>query len=445
MKTRVTVSIVTLKEREDSLKQLIATLLPQVNMINVYLHGYDSTPSFLTSKKITIAMGEDHGDLDKFYWMNEVTGYHFILDDDLIIPKTFIKDSLKVVKEEGIKHIYSYHGCTPYRLPIASYYHDRISYPCLGEVFENVQVKVIGTGCMFYYTDTPFIFAYKEQVPNMADIHFSLYAQEFLNKELVVVKHKEGYIKHSPIDLNNTIYAKAHNNDSIQTTIINDNPHIFQIPRILPNYPLVSIIVIISRLTTDRNVVKQCLDSLRACTYPELEIITIDNNSKLVTIGKCYNDGIAKAKGKYILFVGDDDYITSDYLFSLVRVAESNPGDVSVSSYLIMFNEKGETNPKELIPTGLWKREYLVKNPFSEYLTKYVDSDAFDRLIKQGLGTIPVPHNYGYYYRVHDNQVSGKKDIGESHKQQTNKSISPLLERIRGYISEKNDDNTVLY
>lgn len=279
----------------------------------------------------------------------------------------------------------------------------------------------------------------------MADIHFSAYLLE-MNKQLIVLEHKQGWIKHSEkVNPEETIFNNYVNSDYIQTTIINRNSHLFQTPKVFYEYPLVSIVVIVSRLRTHRDIVKQCFDSIRNQLYPNTEVLTIDNNDKLATIGKCYNDAVKQAKGKYILFVGDDDYIAPDYLFSLVHLAEHNPNEVSISSYLIMFNEEGTYIPKELIPTGLWRRDYLLANPFAEYLTRFVDSDAFERLKDKGLGTLPAINNYGYFYRVHNNQISGKKDMGVSHISETRREqINPLLQKIRDSIKESYDD-TELY
>lgn len=65
----ITVSLTTIASREKSLEQVIKTLLPQVDKINVYLHGYTSKPDFLVNDKIRLEFDWEYGDRkdnDKF-------------------------------------------------------------------------------------------------------------------------------------------------------------------------------------------------------------------------------------------------------------------------------------------------------------------------------------------------------------------------------------------
>ena len=103
--------------------------------------------------------------------------------------------------------------------------------------------------------------------------------------------------------------------------------------------PLVTVVV--PAYNTEKYIDK-CLQSLLNQSYREIEVIVIDDGSKDRTneICKKYeqadsrflliskkntgvsdtrNVGIHHAKGKFIIFVDSDDYVTNDYIDTLVR------------------------------------------------------------------------------------------------------------------------------
>ncbi len=109
------------------------------------------------------------------------------------------------------------------------------------------------------------------------------------------------------------------------------------------NYPLVSIITI----NFNQPVVTcELLDSLRNITYPEIEILVIDNGSKKnpieIEIERKYpeirvirskenlgfaggnNLGVKKANGKYMLFLNNDTEVDPGFLEPLVRAFEND-------------------------------------------------------------------------------------------------------------------------
>ncbi|NLH53737.1 MAG: glycosyltransferase family 2 protein [Bacteroidales bacterium] len=125
-------------------------------------------------------------------------------------------------------------------------------------------------------------------------------------------------------------------------------------------YPLVSIISI----NYDHpEVTCQMLDSLRNITYPNVEVIIVDNASpkddpsiiparypevKFIQLEKNLgfaggnNVGIRQAKGKYILLLNNDTEVTPDFLEPLVEKLEKNP-EIGVVSPKIKFHHTPDT------------------------------------------------------------------------------------------------------
>ncbi len=107
--------------------------------------------------------------------------------------------------------------------------------------------------------------------------------------------------------------------------------------------PKVSIIIL---NWNGKKFLKNCLDSLAQLTYPQVEIIVVDNNStdgsqefvktnyqKVVLIENKENYGFAKGNniglkastGDYILILNNDTIVTPNFLNSLIKDFENNP------------------------------------------------------------------------------------------------------------------------
>jgi len=84
----VTASLASIPSREAQLEVVVRQMLPQVGKLNVYLNGYEKVPRFLKHDRIVVRQSQtcefgDQGDAGKFYWADDVEGYHFTIDDDL--------------------------------------------------------------------------------------------------------------------------------------------------------------------------------------------------------------------------------------------------------------------------------------------------------------------------------------------------------------------------
>jgi cellulose synthase/poly-beta-1,6-N-acetylglucosamine synthase-like glycosyltransferase len=201
-------------------------------------------------------------------------------------------------------------------------------------------------------------------------------------------------------------------------------------------HPRVGISIVISRSGEHPDWVETCIDSAKRQTYPNIYIVEVDNNANVYTIGKCYNDSVKRFPDdtKYILFLNDDDYISPGYISDLVGHTEhaiNNPmlqDDnglsciVGASSYVTMFEEKEKNGqlyvkrePREMVPIGMWMRDYLLANRFPEYQLRYVDSELMQWARKNNWRREICYWNYGYHYRSHDGQVSYKKRMLGSH------------------------------
>ena len=124
--------------------------------------------------------------------------------------------------------------------------------------------------------------------------------------------------------------------------------------------PLISIIVPVYKV---EKYLERCLDSIITQTYPNLEVLLVDDGSpdKCGEICEKYaekysnfqvihqnNQGLAAARnnavprshGDYITFIDSDDFVTSDYVEYLFELIEKYHSDISVGGSVYQYDNK---------------------------------------------------------------------------------------------------------
>lgn len=227
------------------------------------------------------------------------------------------------------------------------------------------------------------------------------------------------------------------------------------------NCPLISIIIPIYKV---ERFLAKCLDSVINQTYPNLDIILVDDGSpdscgticdeyafrdKRITVIHKNNEGVVQAritgfkacKGEYVLFVDADDYISKDAIEILANSALQYNTDLVVASHYIENSNNVEID-KRTIHEGLYNKEEitdLLKNKFlfdgtlgrsgfPLYLWgKLFKKDCLLDKLENGKGvsfaediitvfatikeikSIIVVREPVYYYVSHDDQITKKK------------------------------------
>lgn len=156
------------------------------------------------------------------------------------------------------------------------------------------------------------------------------------------------------------------------------------------NEPLVSIIVPVYNVEA---YLPQCLDSIRAQSYSNLQCILVNDGSTDASASLCHaaaradgrfllidkentgvsdsrNRALALARGKYLQFVDSDDYLASGATAAFVRTAEATGCDLAVSHFVRVAG--GRTAQRGHIKTGgvMTRQEYaehMMKAPANYY------------------------------------------------------------------------------
>jgi len=153
------------------------------------------------------------------------------------------------------------------------------------------------------------------------------------------------------------------------------------------NQPLVSIIV---PTRNSEAVLEACLESIRAQSYPEIELIVVDRNSTDNTkaIAETYttnvydrepersaqrNYGAQKAHGTYVFFIDSDMELDPDVVAACVEKTAEDPA------------LKGIIVPEESFGKGFWaqckrlERSFYIGVDWIE-AARFIDRDTFERI-----------------------------------------------------------------
>ena len=112
--------------------------------------------------------------------------------------------------------------------------------------------------------------------------------------------------------------------------------------------------------------IHRCVDSIRAQTYSDLEIILVDDASPDACpeicdgyadsdsrvralhkpnegLGAARNTGLDACRGEYVMFVDSDDYLCTDAVCSLYERLTADGSDIAVGAHVDVYDD-GETN-----------------------------------------------------------------------------------------------------
>jgi len=144
----------------------------------------------------------------------------------LIYPPNYVSNTVKQLAKYDNKAIVSYHGKIMLER-INKYYRqqtnneERLSYRVLGNVLNDVEVDILGMGCVAF--DLRYFAPIDLVEDMMTDIEVSCMAKR-KDKRMVVLSHSEGWVRYNHKMLGKwTIWDHfQHTHDGLQTKMINE-------------------------------------------------------------------------------------------------------------------------------------------------------------------------------------------------------------------------------
>ena len=194
----VVAAVASIPSRVESLRDSVASILPQVERLFVYLNGYSSIPLFLDHDKIEVVLDKEgrNAAAAKLYWLSVVKAYYFSIDDDIIYPSDYCEKTIKSYESQAKGAVVSYHGKN-FKVFAAHARTDRKSIYLFEDLLtSNRRAHVLGTGVMMVDTrriDLP-LFSVAAKHPKAIDLAVSIFLRKHGVKRIVLAK-ENGWLK----------------------------------------------------------------------------------------------------------------------------------------------------------------------------------------------------------------------------------------------------------
>ena len=213
-------SLASIPGRVRSLEMVVGALLPQVDLLRVFLNGYSGVPDFLRRDGIEVATSADHGDLGdvgKFFWCRGSNGYQLTCDDDLFYAPDYVPALVRAIERYHRKAAVGVHGVV-LRSQMSSYFKDRKIVHFGTGLERDRPVHLLGTGTVAFHSSALRLRREDFEKRNMADVWFALACQR-QRVPRVAVARKKGWMR--PLKTSGpTIYDTSRKDDSPLTEAI---------------------------------------------------------------------------------------------------------------------------------------------------------------------------------------------------------------------------------
>ena len=209
--------------RLNQLRQAVKTLLPQVDLLYIYMNNYSKIPDFLRHDRIVVAQGrhlEDLRDNGKFYHMAEAPqGYYFTVDDDIFYPANYCDVLIRKIEEFDRKVIVGVHGIILAQ-PLERYSAGRTVLKYNEALEADAKVNILGSGTLAFHSSTIKIDVNRFSSKGMADIWLAVLAKK-ASVDMIAVSRPEAWLRPLPSDHPSaTLYDEMKSDDTKHTSLL---------------------------------------------------------------------------------------------------------------------------------------------------------------------------------------------------------------------------------
>lgn len=168
-----------------------------------------------------------------------------------------------------------------------------------------------------------------------------------------------------------------------------------------------TLISIIVPVYNTEKYIERCLDSIMKQDYPNFEVILVNDGStdesriiiqkykekyKNISyikqenkgVGAARNAGIKVAKGDYISFVDSDDYISKDFIETMMKSLQQNNSDIAECIFYLKYKDSDKVeyfkNDNCIYDTESYLEQYILDWKSSLFWNKIFKSELIDNL-----------------------------------------------------------------
>lgn len=222
----VVVSLCSIPERAELLRQVLASLAPQVDALHIYLDRYDSVPDFVRNchPQVTVYLSKDHPGLrdnGKFLAFSalEEDCYYFTADDDIVYPPDYVASMVRRIEDYERQAVIGVHGVLLPEQAEGYFTSFRKVHMFKKELERDALVNNLGTGTVAFHSSllrgldlTHF------STPGMADLHLSVFCKQ-RDIPMIALARPEDWLQELPSP-NTSLYNEFRQADDQQSALI---------------------------------------------------------------------------------------------------------------------------------------------------------------------------------------------------------------------------------
>ena len=115
------------------------------------------------------------------------------------------------------------------------------------------------------------------------------------------------------------------------------------------------------------------------------------------TIGANRNALLEDARGEYVCFVDDDDFVSEDYVELILKAIESSPDVVGIKGHYFSGN-----NPPEVFIHSIQYKEWFTKDKIHYRCPNHLNPVKRELAIKAGFTEKNFGEDHDYSYKLRD-------------------------------------------
>lgn len=155
---KIYILMATIPQRQSVLLTIIDSFYSQVDEIRIVFNDYAEIPDWVQNKtKIVPLLNTPDCYTSNAVWLavDNIDGYVFICDDDIVYPPDYVSTMISKIKEFGNKAIISLYGEYVHRpfSHLTEYIGSRTSYLFTEHIPHDIFVDIAGCGCSLFHTD----------------------------------------------------------------------------------------------------------------------------------------------------------------------------------------------------------------------------------------------------------------------------------------------------
>lgn len=215
----------TMPSRATSAPRSIASILPQVSRLWLFLDRFEAIPSYAEHERISVVRSQDVGDLRANgqllgLALDDEPCVFYPVGDDIDYPRDYcetLDSHLRRLSGEAV--VGAHAGIL--RSPVASYRADMKVLHYRSDQRRTQGVDILGSGTLAFRTATLHFDVRTWPDVNMVDLHFALMART-RGIPLVMVPRAAHWIQALDENQDDSIWAGVHRDDSRQTELAHE-------------------------------------------------------------------------------------------------------------------------------------------------------------------------------------------------------------------------------